>query len=57
MAVAAGHGQQAGQEMAEQLARAAHGLSQAEETNAQTIGQLAADDWIPDYPPPEDGQE
>lgn len=56
LATAADHVQQANQEMAEQLARAAHGLSQAEEINAQTLGQ-PDDDWIPDYPPLEDGQE
>jgi hypothetical protein len=55
LATAIDHAQQAGQEMAEQLARAAHGLSQAEEINAQTLGQL--NDWIPDYPPLEDVQE
>ena len=56
LATPAAHAQQANQEMAEQLARAAHGLSQVEEINARTLGHFD-DDWISDYPPPEDGQE
>ncbi len=43
--------------MAEELARAEHGLGQAEEANAQMFGQPAADDWIPDYPLPDDDSE
>ncbi|MGI4741286.1 MAG: hypothetical protein ACRYG7_39475 [Janthinobacterium lividum] len=45
---------QPGQITAEQLAGAAHGLSLTEDTNAGTLAQLAASDWIPDYPPTDD---